>query len=177
MGRHTATRSVAAVAIQRWHRRRCEVTRAVRLLALLHVLQHEKRGSGTVAPLLREMAATAPGEVADDNSVNRSTDGALCSVLGLLLELVVAYAERLHTENYTRRLLLERRAAELRTPGEMQALDVILGVQRLPLLPDATLVELITDVRVAAAAGRQQRVWCVRRCLGAAGVERLVGHG
>ncbi|RNF18373.1 uncharacterized protein Tco025E_04519 [Trypanosoma conorhini] len=129
MGHESATRYVAAAAIQRWLKRRQEVTRAVRLLGILRALQDEAKGKTTVAHLLQDVRS--PTDAGARTTVDSDDEGVSTrETVGLLLALAVAYAERLHTENYARRR---------RCGGE--------AGRRLLLLSDAALEQLGLEVR------------------------------
>ncbi|PBJ68127.1 hypothetical protein BCY84_22399 [Trypanosoma cruzi cruzi] len=168
MGNESATRYVAAVTIQRWIKRRFEVTRAMRLLGILRVLQDEAKGKRTVTPLLEDlrsptgvgMATTADGS---DGGVSSS------QAVKMLLELAVMYAERLHSENYTRQLMLSSHEPQSRGAGEedKRAVEQYDTTRRLLILSDEVLRQLVLDVRDKSKQQGLQRGCGLQQCLDA----------
>ncbi|ESL11582.1 hypothetical protein TRSC58_00663 [Trypanosoma rangeli SC58] len=168
MGSESATRYVAAVTIQRWIGRRNEVTRAMRLLGILHALHDEAKGKVTVTHLLQGMESCTG--VADTTTVGSSGDDAPSrEAVNLLLVLAVAYAERLHSENYARQRICSKGASQQQRPREKvkrvgKPRD---AMRRMLLLPDAVLEQLVLDVRAGRGQQGPQRVWSLQRCLDA----------
>ncbi|RNF09079.1 hypothetical protein TraAM80_02511 [Trypanosoma rangeli] len=168
MGPESATRYVAAVTIQRWIGRRNEVTRAMRLLGILHALHDEAKGKVTVMHLLQGMESFT--DVAATTTVGSSDDDAPSrEAVNLLLVLAVAYAERLHSENYARQRICSKGASQLQGAREEvkrvgQPRD---AMQRMLLLPDTVLEQLVLGVMAGRNQQGPQRAQGLQRCLDA----------
>ncbi|ORC85805.1 uncharacterized protein TM35_000321200 [Trypanosoma theileri] len=199
MGPRSAVRNVAAITIQRWYRRRLEVTRAIRLLAILHILHHERNKTAKIAPILFEITTAYVDSVNDNHREDHSMSGdggdgvhlidflensttsrgkPLFRLVELLLSLAVRYGERLHHLHTEKNRQYQCKQYQYK---QQQGCCP----QRLLLLTDTMLVELLLDIRRAGDVKQhepaekpkeepQRVVWCLRHCLDAAGISWFV---
>lgn len=169
MGRGSATRNVAAVTIQRWLRRRFELTRAIRLLGILHILREEVGDAGVVAPLLQGAVTTSISSLSDSTAVTVMTGGGdkeldtAQRVVDSLIDVAVMYAKQLHAENFKRHVGVDSREAHDAAP------------RRVSLLPDTTLTRLLAQARAERSARRcRQTAQHLQASLGASNVMWLL---